>query len=126
MKTTTMQFLFLLAAFTVANAGDATCLAGTGGSAETNENCTARGITEALCQTEGDATVCQWTAANCDTGDACTESVDTDGVCGAATNAADGTTCDDGNENTTDVCASGVCESTAMACEALANGAFTG
>merc|ERR1719203_778595 len=103
MKTTTMQFLFLLAAFTVANAGDATCLAGTGGqgTAESDETCTGRGTVEGDCQLNSADDVCKFTAAVCSTTNTCKTSTDTDGVCVEANVAdEDNKVCDDSNENT--------------------------
>jgi len=96
----------------------ATCLAGsdTGNTAETDENCTARGLVEATCDAEGDATVCAYTAAVCvDDGNDCTTNTATDGVCSGAVNVADETDCDDGDEATSgDVCTAGVCAGTVV------------
>merc|ERR1719203_354832 len=134
MKTTTttiMQFLFLLAAFTVANAGDATCLAGTGlngTAAKTNDECTARGITEVLCQTEGNDEACQWAAAVCTTANTCKTATDTEGVCGEANVAdEDNKVCDDSNDNTEgDKCVAGECAGTPIACAAVDNATAAG
>jgi hypothetical protein len=96
---------------------DATCLTGsdTDGTALSDAECTARGLTEAACDNETTGLVCTFVAANCDdTGNACTESVVADGVCAAPTNKVNGTSCDDLDADTeTDVCTDGTCAGTA-------------